>query len=133
MMLEKLLADLVRKFPEQQCRIEKEPTPRLVIPPKYVEFGEIEITQEGDELILVAGKFTHSHFACYAERVSADEKVMDIIDNVADFLSATFADQVIFWGGHRQTGGWYRIDLDGDSQLRTDNGDQFLWSKPVRP
>jgi hypothetical protein len=132
MLLEQMFARAVVEFPDKGIRFETEPTRRIVVPPRYEGFGELEITEEGDELIVMAGHFTHSHFACYWRDVTIDEKAAQILDAVIEFLDATFADRIVFWGGHLQMGGWCEVGVDGESKTEHVDGPKFLWSGPLR-
>jgi hypothetical protein len=131
MILEKLAVRFAATFPEQDFGFTTEQSgEKLVIPPKHADFGLVEITEEGDELILFAGNFTHGHFASYNDALSPNEKANEIIDDITDFLAAMFEDQVVFWGSNQKGGGWYRIDIDSELLPQENNSDEFLWSGP---
>ena len=71
------------------------------------------IYDDGDELTVYVDDLTHGHFAEYAEGLSESERAGRIVEAVAEFLDALFADRVVVWGQHNTGGGWYRRDLSG--------------------
>ncbi|TAG78340.1 MAG: hypothetical protein EAZ21_12950 [Betaproteobacteria bacterium] len=132
MLLQKLAIRFSEKFPDQTFRLgEKNNAARLVIPAKNSEFGDIEIEQEGEELILVAGHLTHVHFASYDNELSPAEKYTTIVDEILEFLDAVFNDRVVFWSKHRSGGGCYVVDADHDWSKSELEGNEFVWSGPL--
>jgi hypothetical protein len=132
MLLEKLAIQFTEKFPEQAFSFgEKNNAARLVIPAKHAEFGDIEIEQEGEELILVAGHLTHVHFASYNNELSPAETYTAILDEILDFLDNVFNDRVVFWSVHRSGGGCYVVDADNDWSKSKLEGNEFVWSGPL--
>ena len=95
----------------------------------HPDVGDVEIYDDGNELTVVAGKFTHGHFSNYDDNLTDDQKAEEIAEAVASFLESLFADQVILWGSHKGSGGWYFIG-DEDSSFRT-NQKQYRWSGPL--
>jgi hypothetical protein len=105
MIRDKLIPCLLERFPEAKPRFGVPPKPVVVFPAKHPDVGDIEIFDDGSELTVVAGKFTHGHFADYGSS-SEEESAQKIIENVVSFLENLFADQVVLWGAHRESGGW---------------------------
>jgi hypothetical protein len=124
-----LIPKLQERFPERGLRINAAPSPCAVFPAIHPEVGDIEIYDDGDELTVVAGNFTHGHFSNYDEGLSAEEKASAISDEVLGFLRDLFADQIVLWGSHQGSGGWFKrgeySEYKGDAQ-------EYVWSGPLR-
>ncbi len=69
-----------------------------MFPAVHPAVGNLEIYDDGNELTLVAGNFTHGHFSNYDENLSVDQKESAIVDAVVSFLEDLFADRVVLWG-----------------------------------
>lgn len=69
----------------------------------------IEIHDDGDELTLYLGKFTHLHISNYDDQLNEEQKAQEIVRDTVAFLSDVFDDEVVFWGSHRGGGGTYRL------------------------
>jgi len=104
-----------------------------LISPKYPDFGTIEVLDDGEELTLNLGKFTHSHFNNYDDGISDDERADRIVDEVIDFLSEVFADRIEFYGSHSRGGGCRpRGERPRGFLSRCLFGaDNFTWSGPL--
>jgi len=89
--------------------------------------GDVQISDDGDEITLIAGKFTHGHFSNYDE-IPVEEREKMIAEDVADFLDKLFSDQVVLWGSHEGGGGW-RV-VDGASSDKPKYRNEYLWSGP---
>ena len=61
------------------------------------EFGDVEIYDDGDEVTIFLGDFTHIHIGCYEEQLSPAEKEEMIVQQTMDFLSRLFADKIECW------------------------------------
>jgi hypothetical protein len=71
--------------------------------------GRIEVQDDGNELIVYVGDFTHGHFSCYDDSLAQDEIEADVVTQVLEFVSDVFADKVEFYrtsygGGCRPAG-----------------------------
>src|SRR5262245_34891909 len=75
----------------------------------HPDVGDVQIFDDGSEVTLVAGNFTHGHFSDFDSK-SAEEAEKNIVDDVIAFLERLFADQVVLWGSQRGGGGWYNRD-----------------------
>lgn len=123
-----LLPLLEERFPQRFTIAPEGMEPCVTFPARHPEVGDVEIHDEGDEVTLVAGLFTHGHFSNY-EDVPLAEREREIAEDVVDFLSKLFADQVVLWGSHMGGGGWLVID-PADFDARTyPNG--YVWSGPL--
>jgi hypothetical protein len=123
-----LMPELQKRFPERGLRIGSAPEACAVFPALHPEVGDILIYDDGDELTLVAGKFTHGHFASYDDSLSDDKRADRIVDEVVSFLEELFADRIILWGSHEGGGGWYRAEKGSAFQQR---GNEYVWSGPL--
>lgn len=129
MLFEKLKSRFEEMFPEREFEVKNTPNKTIIIKPEYPEFGNVEIIDDGDELTLIAGNFTHGHFSCY-ENLPDEEKEEEIIENTIEFLQAMFKNNVVFWGTHKSMGGWHRLDLDPNFKDEH-HSNQYLWSCPA--
>lgn len=119
-------------FPGLRMQIEEDSNPTLVIEPMFPEFGPLEIIDDGDELTVMAGNFTHGHFSCYDDGLSVEEKAEEIADRTVEFLKDVFSDKVIFWCRPNHSGGWYTVeDAEGGLQPRYGEN-QAVWSGYIR-
>ena len=134
MIFDYLIPKLQEDFPNRGLRVESSEK-RAVFPAVHSEVGNIEIYDDGDEITIIAGNFTHGHFSNYDEKLSEEEKSKKIAEDVVTFLKDVFADQIAFWGSHSGGGGWhkrgepnkfYRTEILG--KLKT----EFVWSGPLR-
>jgi hypothetical protein len=151
-LLETVVRKLEADFSSLQFFVDKEKH-TIVIPPIQEGFGSIEIEDDGDELIIFVGNFTHWHAGCYGEELSDEDKAKEIAEDVVEFLRDVLNDKVILWGSHKGGGVVYRDEqqnqvsqpatyqkgrwsgsLSGDdqqnqaSQLATYQ--KWLWSRP---
>lgn len=140
MSLEDKLVPLINKlFGEHDPCWQKWDKPDIVFPSKHPEVGPIEIYDDGDEITIVVGTFTHGHFANYDDGISESERQDAIVKQTIEFLEAVFADQVVFWGSHETGGGWYHRDTDRRQTvvpvdcIGVDTpSKEFVWSGPLR-
>ena len=72
MIFDYLIPKLKEHFPNRGLRVETSPETRDVFPCMYPEVGYIEIHDDGDELTIYAGNFTHGHFSNYDEKLSKE-------------------------------------------------------------
>ena len=122
-----LLPLLTERFPGRFTTAEPGVEPCVTFPAKHPEVGDVQIHDDGDEITLVAGKFTHGHFSNYDE-IPVEEKEKMIAENVADFLTKLFADQVVLWGSHEGGGGWRAIDHA--ALVSRNHRNEYVWSGP---
>ncbi|MFO0965319.1 MAG: hypothetical protein U0793_06995 [Gemmataceae bacterium] len=123
-----LIPKLQERFAGRGLRIDSAPSPCAVFPAVHPEFGDIQIYDEGDELTVVAGHFTHGHFSNYDDELSVEQKAEKITDGVVHFLEEVFADEVAFWGAHESAGGWHKRGERSDWQKAAR---EFVWSGPL--
>lgn len=135
MIFDYLIPELKGHFPNRGLRVETSPEVRVIFPAAHPEFGNIEICDDDDEVTIYTGHFTHGHFSNYKKNLSEEEKSKKIAENVVGFLKDVFADQIVFWGSHRGSGGWFKRDEPGKSFRTGIFGkprSKFVWSGPLR-
>jgi hypothetical protein len=131
------LSDLTKQavrgnFPDLSVAYGEPPEPIVTIAPSYAEFGTIEIIDDGVELSLNCGNFTHVHMSNYDEGISSDERDRRIVVSLVDFLSDVFADRVEFWGSHRGGGGCRLRASQGHISRLVLGSAAFTWSGPIK-
>jgi hypothetical protein len=127
-MISNVLIPLLReRFPNRGIKSVAGAKPCITIPAVHSEFGDFQIFDDGDEITLVAGVFTHGHFSNY-DSIPVEEKEKIIAEDVADFLEKVFADQVVFWGSHKDVGGWRVVKPDSTDKQK--HQQEYVWSGP---
>jgi hypothetical protein len=122
-----LLQHLQQRFPGRGLRTGSPPDPVAVFPAVHPEVGDIAIYDDGDELTLVAGRFSHAHYADYDDAHTPEEKATIAAEQVVAFLEEIFEDRVVLWGTHEGGGGWYpRTDTN-----RAQASGRYVWSGPL--
>lgn len=96
--------------------------------PIYEEFGSIEIQDDGSELTIYVGNFTHWHASCYEEDLSDMEKEEMIAEDVAEFLHDVFNDKIIMWGSNKGSGGFIARDEQQSQKSQSKIHQMWLWS-----
>lgn len=122
-----LIPLLAERFPGHFTTAGPGVEPCVTFPAKHPRVGDVHIHDDGDEITLVAGRFTHGHFSNY-EKLPLDEKERSIAEDVVDFLAELFADQVVLWGSHEGGGGWRIVDRSVPE--RPKRRAEFVWSGP---
>src|SRR5262245_48711562 len=96
-----LIPKLQQRFSGRGLRVGSAPSPFAVFPAAHPEVGDVQIYDDGDELTLVAGNFTHGHFSNYEDALSAKQKAEQVSEDVVNFLEDLFADRIVLWGSHK--------------------------------
>ena len=125
-----LIPKLQHRFPGRGLVVGSPPSPCAVFPAIHPEVGDVQIYDDGDELTLVAGNFTHGHFSNYDNTLLPEQKAEEIVQDVLNFLEALFADRVVLWGSHERSGGWYFRGGDGSAWATDAN--KYIWSGPMQ-
>jgi hypothetical protein len=125
-----LITKLQHRFPNRGLRVGAPPDPCAVFPGVHPEVGDVIIMDDGEELTLYAGKFTHGHFSNYEDNLTKEQKAVKIVEDVADFLEDLFADRVILWGSHLGGGGWCKRDAPLKLKSRSAKKN-YVWSGPL--
>ena len=102
--------------------------PKVVFPAISESFGDIEVTEEDDELVIYFGRFTHSHFSYYENDLSEREKVDLIASQAIACLAEVFADRLEFYGSSSGSGGFRQRDSQAPLPGRIVDRTTHLWS-----
>ena len=127
-----LLPLLTERFPGRFTMAEPGVGPCVTFPAKHPEVGDVEIHDDGDEITLIAGNFTHGHFSNYDD-IPLEEKEKEIAVDVVDFLTKLFADEVLLFGSYKSGGGW-RVGSDGSRGFLSTavfGHKSYVWSGPL--
>ncbi|MBS1583235.1 MAG: hypothetical protein JST66_13635 [Bacteroidetes bacterium] len=127
MIRDTLLPLLTERFPGRYTLAGPGVEPFVTFPAEHPEVGDVQLHDDGDEITLIAGRFTHGHFSNY-DGISLVEKEQAIAKDVIDFLSDLFADRVVLWGSHQGGGGWRVIDPATYEGSKRRN--EYVWSGP---
>jgi hypothetical protein len=122
-----LLPLLTERFPGRFIAAEPGVEPCVTFPAKHSQVGDVQINDDGDEITLIAGRFTHGHFSNYDE-IPVEEKEKVIAEDVADFLDKLLSDQVVLWGSHEGGGGWRVVDAASSDKPKRRS--EYVWSGP---
>jgi hypothetical protein len=101
----------------------------VTFPAAHPDFGDIEIQDDGHELTVSFGRFTHSHVANYDEGISEAERAERIAEECTSLLEDVFADRLEFFGSHEKGGGFGPRGERHD--FLAQKGAVFVWSGPV--
>ena len=93
--------------------------------------GRVTVTDDGDEATVSAGR-THGHFDGWERGLTIAERESRIVEDVVEFLSALFADEIVVWEAERQDG-WYWIEGDGKPIELPPGAVGYTWSGPYEP
>ena len=88
---------------------------------------------DGDEVTIYLGNFTHVHIGSYDDEISQDAREKIIAESVIEYLEDIFADRIVVWGGPR-SGGCERRDKKSicTSFLKGPNKrKEYVWSGPA--
>jgi hypothetical protein len=117
MLLTAFIDKLGAALPESNWRLAADNSRAVIFPAQSPDFGDIKVVDDGDELTVYCGRFTHSHFNCYGTDLPEPSQVDAIASQAVDFLKAVFSDRVVFFGSHSGWGGFrykgYADDLAG--------------------
>ena len=129
MLMARLEPRLRERFPELRTFYSSERPNSLVIPAKHPEFGDIEIDDDGNELTMFIGKFTHCHLDGYGESSSEDQRADIAVERAVDLLDRIFRDQIVCWGSNQASGGFFDREARSES-ARQPEGPLYVWSGP---
>lgn len=74
----------------------------LVIRSPSDQVGELVVTDDGDELTVHIGTFTHSHWGCTDAAVPVEQRPDRIAQDVIAFIRAVLSDEIEFYGRGRR-------------------------------
>lgn len=141
MLSEVVTSYLKERIPEriEEVSTGEERSPFIRIKATETDFGDIELYDDGDEVTIFFGRFTHSHFSNYDD-IPLDEKEAQIAEDVYDVLKSTFDDELEFWGSHQGSGGFRGVDYGSNRKqgilsrlfARGDSKTFYRWSGATR-
>jgi hypothetical protein len=127
MITDRLIPRLKERFLDRPMKLGSPPQAIAVFAAAHPDVGDLQIFDDGSEVTIIAGNFTHGHFSDFDSK-SVAEAEENIVDSVIEFLERLFDDQVVLWGSHRGSGGWYDRKR-GESNLAS--GPHYVWSGPL--
>lgn len=130
MLLETAIQKIKSEFSSLHFVVNKDKR-TIIIPPICKGFGDLEIQEDDNELIVVVGNFTHWHAGCYEKDLSDEEKAEIIAEDVAVFLHDVFDDKIVMWGSHREGGGFIYINEQQTQECNLNQYQKWLWSRPI--
>ena len=140
---DKLIPLLVEKFGANSFNEGSAPAPIATFPAASQDVGNLEIFDDGDELIVSVGTLTHGHFGFYEEGATQETKQQEVAEAVLDFVKDVFAGKYIFYS-NGMGGGWKHIDYLGYERAESENlkafyarlelgANWFNWHGPIAP
>jgi hypothetical protein len=127
-----LIPKLRARFPAVAMRVEPDAQSLVVFPPQHPAVGDVAIQDDGDELTLYLGGFSHIHFSNDDDTLCAEEKAEDIAHQVVQFLAKLFADQIEFYGSAAFAGGCRERGTTKRSAVsKFLLGRSWVWSGPL--
>ncbi len=78
----------------------------VTVPGACRELGAFHVVDDGDELTVYVGDITHGHFGIDDDTLPHDLAEREVVADVIDFFSATFADKIEFYRNTYGGGGW---------------------------
>lgn len=101
--------------------------PVVIFPAIHDDIGDVEIFDEGIELTLYLGRFTHTHFSPVNYNRPVARYADELVEQIVRFLDRLFADQVEFWSRGR-AGGWH---MRGTQSFAGLGAKRYVWSGPL--
>jgi hypothetical protein len=102
---EALLRRLASVLAHVPVRVPAEGDTLAIFPARHPEVGDVTVAANGEELVVMLGRFTHVHFASQDRALPPAARTEQVVSEAADFLEQLFADRIEFYGGPRG-GGW---------------------------
>jgi len=130
---ERLMQMINTRLPNQPRTVGGSHAAVVVFSSANPDVGDIEIYDDGEELTVLVGKFTHTHFGNYDTTLSSQQRVERIAEDVVSFLEDVFADRIEFFGSHIGAGGFRRREHPRGLLSKLIFGRKtYVWSGPVR-
>jgi hypothetical protein len=128
-----LLPKLAATFRAGSFRVSEGSQPVAVFPAVHPDVGDVEIHDDGNELTVVVGKFTHSHFANYDEGIDDAERATRVVDALVEFLNDLFGDRIELYGSHESGGGTRHLSHGPRGVISRTflRGQSYVWSGPL--
>ena len=123
----RLLPRLRSSFPDLVLKVGRPPDPVVTIQAIHPDVGGVEIYDDGEELTVGLGNFTHAHVG------SGEDSKDRIVDLAVELLSDLFSDALVLWGSHSGSGGYYKKGHASSLADRLSKGSGlYVWSGPLR-
>jgi hypothetical protein len=74
LLTDRLIATVYSRLPHQPMKVGGTKGAVVVFPAAHSDVGDIEVHDNGDELIVMVGNFTHTHFNNYDRGLSISER-----------------------------------------------------------
>src|SRR5690348_4721832 len=122
----RLLSRLRTSFPDLTLRVGESPDPVVVVEAIHPDVGNVEIYDNGEELTIGLGNFTHVH-------VGLGESKDRIVELAIALLTDLFSDDLVLWGSHSGPGGYCRKgQMSSFAKMLSKGGTRYVWSGPLR-
>lgn len=133
MLAEHLLEKLQARLPAATFERSTASDAIVVFPAKHSDVGNLEVYDDGDELTVYVGSFTHVHFNNYDEGLTEAERAERIAGDVVGFVEDILADRIEFYGSHHGGGGCrYRDEQPpGLLSMLAHGKKKYVWSGPI--
>ena len=139
MISEILIPKLKQHFPDRGLRIgtdsgSNDLKPCAVFPAIHPDVGTISICDDGDELTVHAGNYTHTHFSNYDDELTEEQKAEKISDEVIEFLKDLFSDKIVLYRSYGIFGGWYPREENEKKESKgifNNRRKEYVWSGPL--
>lgn len=120
-------------FPDTAMRIPGDEGAVVTIASPHPDVGALSVVDDGNELTVHLGRFTHVHFASHERGLSADQRAERIATDTVEFIRRVLADEIEFHGTGRGGGCRPRTRAPRGLLSRFFLGSRtYLWSGPVR-
>jgi hypothetical protein len=144
MLAERLIPQLQERFPGRGLRVVDPPAPGepfAVFPAVHPEFGDLALYDDGEEVTIEIGRFTHIHLADWEAETDEGEREGTVRVTI-QFLDDLFADKIEVCGRHngigtagprRERASTLKVLLDAltMAKLRGIDTRRFVWSGPI--
>jgi len=133
LLADRLITTLHSQLPHQPMSVGGAEGVVVVFPAAHSDVGDIQVHDNGDELIVMVGNFTHTHFNNHDRGLSNSERAERIADDVVAFLKDIFSDRIEFFGSHTGAGGWRKRKPKerGFLSKAVFGSKTYVWSGPV--
>jgi hypothetical protein len=130
---ETLFPMLEDRFPNRGLVLKFHPHPSAIFPAVHPQVGDLVISDEGSEITVYVGNFTHVHYDVYVDGISEEERAKQISGQVIQFVEDIFAERMEFYGSHEGGGGCrVRGRKPHDISAKLSAGKRmYVWSGPI--
>ena len=110
MLAETLIPRLEERFSGRPIVIGTGSQPTATFPAVHPDVDDLIVQDDGDELTIYVGRFTHVHLGNYDEGVTENEREQRIVEETLAFLDDIFADRIEFFASRFGSGGCRKRD-----------------------